>query len=284
MNTGDSFTSAQFPRSAKYHPEWILASASGGAPALHLTEWLAEAMQLQPGMKVLDLGCGRAASSIFLHREYGVQVWATDLWFSASENLQRIRDAGAAGGVFPIHADARALPFAAEFFDAIVSIDSFMYYGTDDHYLPGIVRLLRPGGRIGIAQAGLTRDMDRPVPAHLQEWWAQDQLWSLHPASWWRRHWERTGLLDMEVADTLPEGWRHWRDWLRLIAPDNTMELASLEADAGSHLGYVRLTGRLREGILIPEPVVSIPYHYQQAPLLRQDGTSGLPAGSQPLP
>ena len=47
------------------------------------------------GAKVLDLGCGRAMSSIFLHREFGVQVWATDLWFSASENLQRIRDAGA---------------------------------------------------------------------------------------------------------------------------------------------------------------------------------------------
>ena len=71
-------------------------------------------------MRVLDLGCGRAPSSIFLRREFGVQVWATDLWFSASENLERIRDAGVDDGVFPIHADARSLPFAAEFFDAIV--------------------------------------------------------------------------------------------------------------------------------------------------------------------
>jgi cyclopropane fatty-acyl-phospholipid synthase-like methyltransferase len=37
-------------------------------------------------MRVLDLGCGRAMSSIFLRRQFGVQVWATDLWFSASEN------------------------------------------------------------------------------------------------------------------------------------------------------------------------------------------------------
>ena len=73
----------------------------------------------------------RAASSIFLHREFGVQVWAADLWFSPAENLERIRDAGAEAGVFPIRADARALPFATEFFDAVVSIDSFVYYGTD---------------------------------------------------------------------------------------------------------------------------------------------------------
>ncbi len=39
-----------------------------------------------PGLRVLDLGCGRASSSIFLCREFGVQVWAADLWFSASEN------------------------------------------------------------------------------------------------------------------------------------------------------------------------------------------------------
>src|SRR5215468_7433709 len=136
----------RFPRASGYHPEWVLASASSAANALWLAEWLTEALDLRPGMRVLDLGCGRAMSSIFLHREFGVQVWATDLWFSPSENLQRIRDAGASDGVFPIHADARAVPFATEFFDAIVSVDSFMYYGTDDLFLNSLARLLKPGG------------------------------------------------------------------------------------------------------------------------------------------
>ena len=86
-------------------------------------------------MRVLDLGCGRASSSIFLHREFGVQVRAVDLWFSAAKNFQRIRDAGVAEGVFPIHADARSLPFAPGFFDAIVCLDSFIYFGSDDLYL-----------------------------------------------------------------------------------------------------------------------------------------------------
>ena len=122
MNSDKRLVSERFPRSSKYHPEWVIASVSGGANALWLTEWLAAALDLRPGMRVLDLGCGRAASSMFLRREFGVQVWATDLWFSASENLQRIRDAGVEHGVFPIHADARSLSFATEFFDAVVSI------------------------------------------------------------------------------------------------------------------------------------------------------------------
>lgn len=97
MTADDRLLSERFARSSRYHPEWVTASASGGANSLWMTEWLAEALDLKPGMRVLDLGCGRAASSIFLCREFGVQVWATDLWFSASENLRRIRDAGVAG-------------------------------------------------------------------------------------------------------------------------------------------------------------------------------------------
>src|SRR5262245_3269500 len=176
MAANEDLISERFPRSSRYHPEWITASLSGAANSLWLTEWLAPALNLRAGMRVLDLGCGRAASSIFLHREYGAQVWATDLWFSASENLQRIRDAGAEDGVFPIHAEARALPFAADFFDAVVSIDSYMYYGTDDLYLGYLARFLKPGGVIGIASSGLMQEIVGPIPDHLREWW-EPSLW-----------------------------------------------------------------------------------------------------------
>src|SRR6185503_17170254 len=131
-------------------------------------EWLAEAVELRPGMRVLDLGCGRAMSSVFLHREFGARVWAVDLWFSPAENLERIRAAGADEGVFPVHADARSLPFGAGFFDAIVSVDAFVYFGTDDLYLANVARLLKPGGTLAIAVAGLTREIDGPVPGHLE--------------------------------------------------------------------------------------------------------------------
>jgi cyclopropane fatty-acyl-phospholipid synthase-like methyltransferase len=219
-------------------------------------------------MRVLDLGCGRAISSIFLRREFGVQVWAADLWFNPSENFRRVRDAGVEDGVFPIHADARSLPFAAEFFDAIVSIDAFMYFGTDDLYLHALGRFVKPGGPVGIALSGLTRETDT-IPDHLREWWIQDQLWCLHSADWWRRHWGRTGLLDITVADMLPDGWRLWLDSLRAIAPDNATEIGALEADAGRNIGYVRVVGRRRADAPVSEPVVSIPMQYENKPLLR---------------
>ena len=258
-----------FPRASKYHPDWIVAGVSGGANCLWLTEWLSTAMDLKPGMRVLDLGCGRAMSSIFLHREFGVQVWATDLWFSASENLQRIRDAGVEDGVFPIHADARSLPFANDFFDAIVSIDSFFYYGTDDHYLNSLARFVKPGGQLGIAGAGMVNEIDGPVPEAFEAWW-EPEMYCLHSAAWWQRHWQRLGIVDVELADTMPDGWQRWLDWQRIICPENTVELKAVEDDAGRHLGYVRCVGRRRMGTKLSEPVISVPTEYVKQPLLRK--------------
>src|SRR6478672_2376529 len=266
--TDTKLVSSEFPLSSSYTPEWIIAGVSGGANPLWMTEWLAGSLDLRPGMRVLDLGCGRAMSSIFLRREFGVQVWATDLWFSASENIQRIRDAGVEDGVFPIHADARSLPFAEEFFDAIVSIDSFFYYGTDDHYLNYIARFVKPGSPVGIAGAALMREIDGPLPEHLREWWTPD-MWCLHSAAWWRLHWERTGIMEIDLADTMPDGWQRWLDWHRVIAPDNAAEIKALEADLGSYLGYARVVGRRQGRAKLENPIVSLPAEYTKKPLLR---------------
>lgn len=259
----------RFPRSSKYHPEWILAGLSGGACSLWLAEWLTEALDLRPGQRVLDLGCGLASSSIFLRREFGVQVWATDLWLSASVNARRIEDAGVSDGVFPLRCDARSLPFATEFFDAIVSIDSFFYYGTDDLYLNDIARFVKPGGVIAIAQAAVMHEIDQP-PDHLQEWWSQERPTCLHSADWWRRHWERSGIVDVELADHMSDGWTYWRDWHLIAAPHNHAEIAALEADAGRTLGYARVIGRRRKDVALMDPIVSIPTEFSAKPLLRE--------------
>lgn len=277
MGTADHLLSDRFPRASQYHPEWVIANASGGANSLWLTEWLATALDLRPGMRVLDLGCGRASSSIFLRREFGVQVWATDLWFSASENLQRIRDAGVEDGVFPLRAHARSLPFTSDFFDAVMCVDSFPYFGTDDLYLNYLAQFVKPGGPVGVAGAGLVQEIDGPLPEHLQAWWTQDNFWCAHSAAWWRRHWERTGIMEIALADTMADGWQFWLAWHRAIAPDNATEIQTLEADRGRYLGYIRLVGHRRGQVKLetccwPDNL-RIPPQYTKQPLLRSQDT-----------
>jgi len=264
----DALTGGGFPRAGRYHPDWVRAAVSGGANSLWLTEWLAEVMELRQGMRVLDLGCSRGASSVFLHMEYGVDVWAADLWFSADERSARIADADVDHHVFSIYADARHLPFSQGFFDAVVSIDAFSYFGTDDLYAGYMARFLRPGGQVGIAGAGLMRELDLDPPEHLRKWW-EPSMACLHSASWWRRHWARSGVLTVEVADAMPDGWRAWLDWQQAIAPDNNVEIAALSADRGEFLGYVRAVARRPADVVLEEPITSIPVTYAAAPVLR---------------
>ncbi|MGB9939171.1 SAM-dependent methyltransferase [Methanosarcina sp.] len=63
-------------------------------------------MKLEKGMRVLDPGCGKGLTSIFLAKEYDVTVSATDLWISATENYERIKSMGLEDRIIPIHTDA----------------------------------------------------------------------------------------------------------------------------------------------------------------------------------
>jgi hypothetical protein len=136
-------------------------------------------------------------------------------------------------------------------------------------YLNDLARLVKPGGLVGIAGAGVMKDIDgAAVPEHLRAWWTQDQGWCLHSATWWRRHWEQSGIVDIEVADTMPDGWQRWLDWHRAIAPNNREEIQALETDRGRYLGYVRVVGRRRTDVQLQDPIVSVPAEYRKTPLL----------------
>jgi SAM-dependent methyltransferase len=267
-----SFVNSAFPKSSQYHPDWVRESAGGGACALWLAEWLTRSLMLKPGMRVLDLGCGRAATSIFLAREFGVQVYACDLWVPATYNAQRIHDAGLDGQVIPLHVDARSLPFAAAFFDAIVMFDSFYYFGTDFLYLNYLASFLKLGGQLGAASAGLMHDLDGVVPYELRAWWTQD-LWGMRTAEWIRKLWEPTGLVTNVRTAHMPEGWRHWLAWHEFLVPDNHVEIAAIRADAGRTMGYVSVTAERTsvpcEPYCWPDPLKSMPTpDYQRRPLL----------------
>jgi cyclopropane fatty-acyl-phospholipid synthase-like methyltransferase len=50
-----------------------------GPNSMKIIEELSESLKLEKGMRVLDLGCGKGLTSIFLAKEYDVTVFATDL-------------------------------------------------------------------------------------------------------------------------------------------------------------------------------------------------------------
>jgi SAM-dependent methyltransferase len=238
-------TRAEYPRSSQYDADWLLENDMGPHP-LWLLEDLAKDLDLRPGLRVLDLGSGKGATSIFLAKEYGVQVWAADLWIDPTEAAGNFAKHGVE--VTALKAEAHALPFALGFFDAIVCIDAYEYFGTADSYLAYITSFLKPGGQLGIATPAMTREIRDLgyIPEHIKQLVGWEAI-AWHTADWWRFHWEITELVEVTSARLQESGWHDWLTWAHAISDRNgthdpTVEM--LEKDQGEYLSFALVTAR----------------------------------------
>lgn len=243
----------EYPLSSRYDQGWVVALDMGPHP-LWLLEDLSRDLDLSPGTRVLDLGSGMGATSVFLAREFGAEVVAADLWVSPEDSAKVFAEAGVSDRVHAVQADARSLPFEGESFDAIVSIDAFEYFGTDDRYLPYLLDFLKPGGRVGIATAAMTTEVREigAIPPHVHACVGWEAL-AWHTAEWWRAHWELTELVEVTSARLQPGGWEDWLLWSRACLEHGTAEnydlrkvIEMLEADGGELLTFALVTARKR--------------------------------------
>jgi SAM-dependent methyltransferase len=238
-----------YPLSSRYDPGWLIGLEMGPNP-LWLLEGLSRDLDLKPGMRVLDLGSGMGATSVFLAREFDVEVTAVDLWVSPEEAEAVFAEAGVADRVDAVGAEAHALPFQPKSFDAVVSINAFGYFGTADTYLEYITHFIKPGGQLGMSTPGMTREVRDlgAIPPHIKDLVGSEAI-TWHTAEWWRFHWEITELVTVTSARLQENGWDDWLLWARGCRdhPPGDKEaaertIAMLEADKGEYLSFVLMT------------------------------------------
>ncbi len=235
-----------FPRSSYYDPNWI-RSNSMGENVLYNLESLTDVLELKPGMRVLDLACGKAVSSVFLAKEFGVDVWAVDNAVPPTENLERVLEQNCEKNVFPLKAEARELPFADEYFDAVICIDSYMYFGTDDKYLAYISRFLKEDGILGIVDVSFSREIKSfgDIPEFLKEDYSS-YWYFVHSPEWWRQFWEKTGLIEVERAEILPQNEFLKSEYVKYYESSDEKEpfAEALKNDTENFINMFRLVGR----------------------------------------
>ena len=123
-----------------------------GPNPIKLEEELLYDHHIPTGATVCDLGSGQGLTSVFLVKEYGFTVCAADLWSDPEENRRFFTSMGLSDEqIIPVKADAEQLPFEKGFFDAVVSTDSYNYFGRDPEYLDSkLLPFVKPGGYIYI--------------------------------------------------------------------------------------------------------------------------------------
>lgn len=223
-------------------PRQFLQQTMMGPNCLRILDELAAHFSLSATDKVLDLGCGMGLTSMALAKRYGCAVTAADLWIGAEDNQARFDRFQVADRVTPVHCEARAMPFAPETFDAVISIDSYHYFGADSAFLNNhLLPVLKPGGLLAVAIPGLQHDL-AAVPDELQPFW-EDGM-NFYTPTWWRQLWLQTTNLD--ILDTFTMSCHHkaWEDWLACDNEYAKSDIPMIQAEQGRYFATLGLLAK----------------------------------------
>ncbi len=238
----DFAQSPVYPRSQKYCVPELMQLIMGPNP-IKLEEELLENNHIATGSVVCDLGCGRGLTSVFLANEYKLRVYAADLWSNPAENTKFFRSLGFSGEqITAVYADAMNLPFEEEFFDAVVSVDSYNYFGRNPSFLDEkLLPFVKPGGYIYIAIPGMKKDCHEALPEELLLSWNPEQLDFMHDKNYWREIIEQSQDSEIICIKEMRSNREVWDDWL---VQENEYALGdrkSMEAGAGQYLNFIKI-------------------------------------------
>lgn len=190
-----------------------------GQGGLFLASDMARLLTLRPGMRVLDLGCGAGTTSLYLARQFGVTVYATDAGMGDDLAVRAVA-AGVGDLVVPVRAEARSLPFPAGLFDAVFTMNSFFYYGTDDLYPSYLLGFLKAGGEFVLGNPCYREELAPGVPEEfLIEFPA---CLAVHSPGWWERHFANTRQVEVTHAALHPRGVEFWTDRVRFLLEEQS--------------------------------------------------------------
>lgn len=235
----------QYLRSEKYNTPELQAKIMGPNP-IKLEEELLMGHHIPAGAVVCDLGSGQGLTSVFLAKEYGFTVYAADLWSEPEENRKFFREMGLSDEqIIPVKADAENLPFEKEFFDAVVSTDSYNYFGRDPQYLDQkLLPFIRKGGYLYIAIPGMKKDCHQNLPPELLLSWTPEQLDYMHDVAYWTEMVNRSRDAEVLSVQEMESNDEVWADWLKQENEYAVGDRKSMEAGGGKYLNFISIVLR----------------------------------------
>lgn len=235
----------KYIKSEKYNTPELQSKIMGPNP-VKLEEELLLDHKIPQGSVVCDLGSGQGLTSVFLAKEYGFTVYAADLWSDPEENRKFFDEMGLSRDrIIPVKADALDLPFEKEFFDAVVSTDSYNYFGRDEHYLDDkLLPFVKSGGYIYISIPGMKKDCHDNLPQELLLSWTPEQLDYMHDVEYWSSTVGKSKCSEVISVTEMESNEEVWADWLKQENEYAVGDRKSMEAGGGKYLNFIKIVLR----------------------------------------
>lgn len=232
----------KYEKSLKYNTDTINKKIMGPNP-LKLLEELMIDNKIKTGSVVMDLGSGQGITSIFLVKEYGFKVYATDLWSNEEENRKFFDEMGLTDKqIIPVQADANDLKYDKEFFDAVISTDSYNYFGRDEKYLDDkLLPFVKKGGYIYICVPGMKKDYHNNIPKELLLSWNTDQLEYIKTLDYWKNIVSKSKNSEIVSIYEMKSNEECWNDWINCDNEYSKNDKKAIDAGACKYLNFIAI-------------------------------------------
>lgn len=232
----------RYEKSNKYDIDIIKEKIMGPNP-IKLTEELLTNHNIAKNATVMDLGSGQGVTSVFLAKEYGFRVFATDLWSNPTDNKVFFEQMDInSSRIIPICADANKLPYAEEFFDSVVCVDSYNYFGRNDEYLEKhLLPYVKHGGYIYIVIPGMKKDCHENLPSELLISWTPEQLDYLHDIEYWKNLISKTDGIEIKSIHEMESNKEVWQDWIMCDNEYARLDKKSIDAGGLNYLNFIAI-------------------------------------------
>ena len=215
-----------------FSQDLIIANLMGPNVVSIFNELCAGKLPAGDDAQICDLGCGAGLSSLAIAAACEGRIHAIDSWNTPEQNRERFDRFTFGNRIVAVQADAPVLPYDEGYFDTLICLDSYNYFGRAEGVIDQVASYGKKGGKLFMGISGIKRDATEDDMKVFGFSWSEEQMDFIRTLEYWKGMFERSESVRVDSIYEMRCHESAWRDWLACDNEYAVGDRAACEAGA----------------------------------------------------
>ena len=175
-----------------FSQDLIIANLMGPNVVSIFNELCAGKLPAGDDAQICDLGCGAGLSSLAIAAACEGRIHAIDSWNTPEQNRERFDRFTFGNRIVAVQADAPVLPYDEGYFDTLICLDSYNYFGRAEGVIDQVASYVKKGGKLFMGISGIKRDATEDDMKVFGFSWSEEQMDFIRTLEYWKGMFERS--------------------------------------------------------------------------------------------